>query len=450
MKKLLSALFALCLMLPASYGQDDEKMPKALGVSFFLNDFVSANRIRTTSLSQVLSDKRMAKIREMNPGLAINYFKGLTKHIDFAGVLGGSFLRYPMPNRNFASERLLLEASANLNFKMTSEKYWVQPYLSIGVGGHKYGSYLGAFLPMGMGVKVNILDEAHFFINSSYRVPVTTETANYHFQHSIGIAGRLGKKKAPPVVIIEPPKPPADTDGDGIIDSLDKCPTVKGFAKYNGCPIPDTDKDGINDEEDKCPTVPGLARYQGCPIPDTDKDGLNDEEDKCPTVPGVARYQGCPIPDTDGDGVNDEVDKCPTLKGVPENDGCPIIPEEIKKRVDVAAKNILFVTGSAKLQSKSYKGLNDVVKIMQENPEVKLSIEGHTDNVGKDDFNQKLSDARAASVKNYITSKGIDASRITSAGYGESKPIATNNTAAGRQQNRRVEMKLSYWVTEVK
>ena len=288
----------------------------------------------------------------------------------------------------------------------------------------------------------------HLFLLSTYRVPISTETANYHFQHSLGLAARIGKKKVPVVVVPPPPPPPKDTDGDGIIDDLDKCPTVFGLAKYDGCPIPDTDKDGINDEEDKCPTVPGLARYQGCPIPDTDKDGINDEEDKCPTVPGVARYQGCPVPDTDGDGINDEEDRCPNLKGVPENYGCPVIPPEIIKRVEIAAKNILFITGSAKLQSKSFKGLNDVVKIMQENPEMKLAIDGHTDWVGTDEYNQKLSDGRAASVMAYIVSKGVDASRIVSAGHGESMPIADNKTAAGRQQNRRVEMKLSYFTKE--
>jgi outer membrane protein OmpA-like peptidoglycan-associated protein len=248
------------------------------------------------------------------------------------------------------------------------------------------------------------------------------------------------KKAEPP----PPPPPPVDTDRDGIIDSLDKCPTVPGIAKYDGCPIPDTDKDGINDEEDKCPTVPGIAKYQGCPVPDTDKDGINDEEDKCPTVPGVARYQGCPIPDTDGDGVNDEEDKCPTVPGPRENQGCPVISEEVKKRVDFAANNILFITGSFRLASKSFKGLDEVVKIMTENPEMKLAIDGHTDNVGKDDMNQTLSDNRAASVKAYFVSKGIDESRITSAGHGETMPIADNKTAAGRAKNRRVELKLSY------
>ena len=448
MKKILSVLFALYLLVPAANSQDDEIRPKALGISFFMNDFITPSKIRTTSLSSVLSNKQFAKFNDMSPGLAITYFKGIQKHIDIAASLGGSFVRYPLPNKTFSSDNFLLEANATVNLKMTTEKYWVQPYIIAGVGAHKYRSYYGAFIPLGLGIKVNFFDEAHLFITSTYRVPVTVETANYHLQHSFGIAGRIGKIKEPKIIPPPPPPPPpppADTDGDGITDDKDKCPTVKGMAKYDGCPIPDSDNDGINDEEDKCPTVSGLARYQGCPIPDTDKDGINDEEDKCPTVAGVARYQGCPVPDTDGDGVNDEEDKCPNLAGVIENKGCPAISEEVKKKVDIAANNILFVTGSYKLVASSNKGLNEVVKIMQENPEIKLDIDGHTDNVGTDEKNQILSDNRANAVKAYLVKKGIDESRITSTGHGEMEPIADNKTAAGRQKNRRSELKLSYY-----
>ena len=444
MKKILAALVALYLLVPVSYGQQDYIRPKAIGISFFLNDFVTANRVRSTSISQVINNKRWAKIREMSPGISISYFKGLTNHIDFAGTLGGSFINYPLSNRTFTEDKFLLEANASVNLKMTTEKYWVQPYLSLGVGAHKYGPLYGAFIPFGLGLKVNFFDEAHLFILSTYRVPVTTETANYHFQHSIGIAGIIGKKKEPKIITPPPPPAPVDTDGDGITDDKDKCVTVPGVAKYEGCPVPDTDKDGVNDDEDKCPTVPGLARYQGCPIPDTDKDGINDEEDKCPTVPGVARYQGCPVPDTDGDGVNDEEDKCPQLPGPKENQGCPEIQNEIKKTVDYAANNIYFVTGSYKLLSKSYKGLNEVIAIMKDKPETKLNIDGHTDNVGTDEYNQTLSENRANAVKAYFVSKGIDEGRLIAAGHGETSPVADNNTAEGRQKNRRVEMKLGY------
>ena len=416
MKKILLLLFALYLLVPSGFGQDDEIMPKSLGISFFLNDFTTASRIRTTSLSSVLSNKSVAKFNEMTPGLAVNYYKGIKRHLDLAVSLGGSFIKYPMPNKSFSSNNFLLEANASVNFKLTSEKYWFQPYLTAGIGGHKYLGYYGAFMPLGVGLKINLFDEAYLIANSTYRVPITTETANYHFQHSIGIAGRLTKKKEPVVIPPPPPPPPSDRDGDGIIDSEDKCPDVKGLAKYQGCPIPDTDKDGINDEEDKCPTVAGLARYQGCPIPDTD-----------------------------GDGINDEEDRCPKLKGTVANQGCPEIKAEDKTKVEVAAKNILFVTGKSTLQSKSFKGLNDVVAIMQANPDMLLAIDGHTDSDGSEELNQKLSDNRAASVKAYLVSKGIDETRITSTGHGELEPIATNKTAAGKQQNRRSELTLSYF-----
>jgi len=195
MKKILSAIFALYLLVPAAHAQKGEyKMQPAIGISFFLNDFATPDRIRTTSLSQVLADKKFAKLKQMAPGLSISYFKGLADHVDFVGSLGGSFVSYPMPGRSF-SDNFLLEASAQVNLKMTTEQYWIQPYIIAGVAGHKYRSYYGATLPLGLGMKINFFDEAHLIISSTYRVPVTTETANYSFQHSIGIAGSILKKK---------------------------------------------------------------------------------------------------------------------------------------------------------------------------------------------------------------------------------------------------------------
>jgi OmpA-OmpF porin, OOP family len=196
MKKILSAIFALYLLMPAVHAQKGEyKMEPAIGISFFLNDFITPDRIRTTSLSQVLADKKFARKSQMAPGLAISYFKGLADHVDFVGSIGGSFVNYPMPGRAFASDNFLLEASAQVNLKMTTDQYWVQPYIIAGVAAHKYRSYYGATLPLGFGMKVNFFDEAYLIISSTYRVPVTTETANYSFQHSIGIAGSFLKKK---------------------------------------------------------------------------------------------------------------------------------------------------------------------------------------------------------------------------------------------------------------
>ena len=149
MKKLISSFALLVMLAPVAIGQKDESRPQAIGISFFLNDFITPSRIRTTSLNAVISDKRFAKMNQMSPGLAVTYFKGIGGHIDFAGSLAGSFMNYPMPNRMFAGDGFLLEATGQVNLKMTTEKYWVQPYISAGVGAHKYRSYYGAFLPVG-------------------------------------------------------------------------------------------------------------------------------------------------------------------------------------------------------------------------------------------------------------------------------------------------------------
>jgi OOP family OmpA-OmpF porin len=235
-----------------------------------------------------------------------------------------------------------------------------------------------------------------------------------------------------------------DTDKDGIPDDQDMCPLQPGFARYHGCPVPDTDHDGIDDEHDSCKTVPGVARYHGCPVPDTDGDGIDDEHDSCKTVPGVARYHGCPIPDRDHDGVNDEEDKCPDIPGTVENNGCPEIKKEIKERVNITAKNILFAIGSDRLSILSYKALDQLALLLVTHPELHLTIAGYTDNTGTPEMNLSLSQMRADAVKKYLIKKGLQANHITATGYGEIHPIAENRTMNGKEMNRRVELKVTH------
>jgi outer membrane protein OmpA-like peptidoglycan-associated protein len=264
----------------------------------------------------------------------------------------------------------------------------------------------------------------------------------------VGLKLRLfgGKLKTEPAYQATSEPLPLDSDGDGINDGEDKCPSVAGLAKYNGCPIPDSDGDGINDEEDKCPNVAGLAKYSGCPIPDSDGDGMNDEEDKCPNEAGIAKYNGCPVPDKDGDGINDEEDKCPDIAGIAGNNGCPEVPANVSKSLGSAAQSIAFGTGTnnAVLTTRSNASLDKIVTIMNENPGLHIRVEAHTDNAGDEDANENLSSERAKAVKAYLVSKGIDEDRIATEGFGESQPIADNNTAAGRAKNRRVEIRIAY------
>ncbi len=240
-----------------------------------------------------------------------------------------------------------------------------------------------------------------------------------------------------------------DTDGDGITDAEDGCPTEKGSKEMNGCP--DGDGDGIADKDDKCPIVKGVRENNGCPavVVDTDGDSIADKDDACPTVRGIAARKGCPadvapiinpplVTDTDGDGIADKDDKCPTEAGVKENFGCPI-----KKAVTFSFDNILFETGSAVLKPQSFATLDQVVTIMRDNGKHSADIQGHTDSQGNPAKNLALSVARAKTCLDYLVSKGIAASRLSSEGLGDKMPVADNKTADGRARNRRVEFKLS-------
>lgn len=231
-----------------------------------------------------------------------------------------------------------------------------------------------------------------------------------------------------------------DRDGDGIVDKDDACPDTFGLETFKGCP--DADEDGIQDSEDACPNAAGLAEFNGCP--DTDKDGIADPEDECVEVAGPKDNKGCPYPDTDGDGVLDKDDVCPKTPGVAENKGCPVVKEEVKKVIQTAFDNLEFETAKAVIKESSKSSLDALATVLVENEEFNLKIEGHTDNVGKPENNLQLSRERAEAVKNYLIEKGVQEERILALFYGETNPIASNDTEEGRAKNRRVEMTLVF------
>ena len=232
-----------------------------------------------------------------------------------------------------------------------------------------------------------------------------------------------------------------DKDGDGIADMDDRCPDVAGSKAMNGCP--DMDNDGIADIDDNCPGTKAGYKVdaKGCPF-DNDKDGIVNEEDRCPNSAGPASLKGCP--DTDGDGVADIDDRCPRIKGTFANKGCPEIAKEDVVKITKIASKIFFENNSDKLKVASLVQLDELAAILNRYDAANLLVEGHTDEVGKDDFNMKLSQKRTESVKKYLISKGISDARLTAIGFGETRPIADNKTALGRAKNRRVELKTSY------
>ena len=246
------------------------------------------------------------------------------------------------------------------------------------------------------------------------------------------------------------PEPPKETkkevnpdrDGDGILDKDDLCPDTPGLKEYKGCP--DTDEDGLFDAIDDCPELAGPKENNGCPYPDTDGDGLLDNEDECPNIAGPLENKGCPYEDTDGDGLLDKEDECPKTAGPIENKGCPIIEKKEQEVLNTAFSNLEFETNLDVIKSGSKPALTELANTLKKKPDWKLKLSGHTDNVGDDDANLILSKKRAESVKRFLAEKGIDAGRIETQFFGESKPIDDNTTTAGRQKNRRVEFKIIF------
>jgi len=247
-----------------------------------------------------------------------------------------------------------------------------------------------------------------------------------------------------------------DTDGDGIPDDLDRCPTqpedYDGFQDEDGCPEPDNDGDGIVDSKDKCPNNPGPLETQGCP--DADGDKIADWEDACPDVPGVRSADpaknGCPG-DRDGDGIADNVDACPDVPGVktdnPKTNGCPpkVYKLVVMKKDKIEIKQqVHFATNKSKVLPDSFELLHEVAQVLKDFPDVKrVSVDGHTDNVGTHAHNMKLSQDRADSVRDFLVQhEGVDSSRLEAHGFGPDKPISSNKTSKGRAENRRTEFNI--------
>ncbi|GEO06405.1 cell envelope biogenesis protein OmpA [Adhaeribacter aerolatus] len=379
------------------------------------------------------------------------------------------------------------------NGKILKEDAFIQPYLMLGYGGAfsdvsgkgahglfgenqpanrgtdgdlSHGVAFGA-----AGIGLRITERLGAFIQTGQIYTFTDQYDGFKragdkrpdrfLQHNFGLTFALGKPKdtdmdgvpdrkdkcpdTPSGVKVDENGCPVDTDKDGVPDYQDNCPDVAGVANLNGCP--DKDGDGVADAQDQCPDQPGTAALQGCP--DADGDGVADQNDKCPGTPAGTQVDatGCPL-DADADGVADAADKCPDTPAGTQVDstGCPLrkpIPRGVGRGTLKDTTYIQFEFDKAVLRKVSFRTLDQVVRFLKANPEFTVNVSGHADATGTDEYNQGLSERRAAAVARYLTARGrLGKERVTTVGYGESRPRADNETAEGRALNRRAQVEL--------
>ena len=450
MKRLKLAVIALFTLVTVSnVSAQDENNPWVVGFGVNIVDFYNgddfSDQIKDLlgngdwnfipSISRISVDKYLDKGFSLQLAGSLNKIETLTAKDD------SDFIYY--------SFDAVVKYDLNQLFGETA---WFDPYVYLGGGYVSADSEGEGMINAGFGFNTWFNDNLGLNFQTGTKKGFA-DKVRAHYQTSLGLVFQFGGK---------------DTDGDGVYDKDDACPDVAGLKEFNGCP--DADGDGIKDSDDACPNVAGLAALNGCPdadadgiadkddmcpnakgtkankgCPDTDGDGVVDKDDKCVSVAGPVANAGCPWPDTDGDGVLDKDDKCPNEVGVASNNGCPeeVISADAISSLEEYAKTILFNTGKASFKPGVKDKLNAIVDVMNKFSNATFQIQGHTDSQGSAPLNLRLSEKRAVAVRDYLVRQGIDTTRLDAVGFGEGEPIATNKTAAGRQQNRRVVIKVT-------
>ena len=363
-----------------------------LSFNINLSDYTVLKTIHDSSFARALKQKDWLKPANKSFGIGLSYWKSLTKHIDFSGTLSGTLSNFPalfVQGDSIGQAGFSTQLDALLHFRLLKDKANINPFLTGGIGAGYFSTKATAYAPIGAGLQVRFSEGGFMVLQAQWRKALTSGITNDYMMYSIGFIQKAKTNKAVKKVTVQKEIPIApvvvvvkDTDGDGVPDDKDDCPTEKGTV--NGCP--DSDNDGVADKDDKCPTIPGTK----------------------------------------------------------ENHGCPEIKKEVQQKVDMAAKNIFFAFASDVIEPASFTALNEVVAVLKENTGLKLKIEAHADNKGTFGKNLMWSEKRAKAVADYFIAKGIAEDRIIFKGYGDTQPVADNATEEGRAKNRRVEMKVHY------
>jgi len=428
-------------------------------------------------------------------GLSVSRY--IVKHLDVSFLATKGSVGFNSPTGRSSTD--ITTATINFRFNILGPASPIRPYVMVGGGAILFDRNLdinkenvdyaapsfggGINFKLGPAVMLNV-QQTFMYSNTDKRDAIIAGSNDAYLFHSAGLSFNFGNKKdadndgvadrldkcpnTPPNIKVDKNGCPVDSDKDGVADYMDECPELAGVSNLKGCP--DKDMDGVADKDDLCPDVAGIVSLRGCPDSDkdgvadindkcpgtkdgykvdslgcsldNDKDGVINEEDACPDVAGLAVFKGCP--DSDNDGVADNEDRCPTIKGTIANKGCPEITKVDIKRITQIGSKIFFETNSDKLKIASLVQLDELASIMKRYEGAILTIEGYADSQGNDAYNLTLSQKRTEAVKTYLMGKGLMESRLAAVGYGETKPIADNNTAIGRAKNRRVELKTAY------
>lgn len=446
MKRLKIAVIALfALVAVSNVNAQDDNNPWAVGfgvniVDFYLDDPSIGDQVKdllgNTDWNFLPSISRITAEKYLQKGFSLQ--------------LAGSLNKITHLSSEEDSDDLYFNIGANVKYDLNNlvgETGWFDPFVYVGGTYASLDSQGEGMANLGFGFNTWFNDNLGINFQTGTLVGFS-DRVKTHYQTSAGLVIKFGG---------------TDTDGDGVYDKNDACPEVAGLVEFNGCP--DADGDGIKDSDDACPNTAGLAAMNGCPdadgdgvadkddmcpnakgtkankgCPDTDGDGVVDKDDKCPSTAGPVANNGCPWPDTDGDGVLDKDDKCKDVVGLASNSGCP----EVKViNPDAFVEAILFNINRSSFKPGVTKQLDGMVGVMNEFPASEFDINGHTDNTGTAAYNLMLSDKRANAVKDYLVKNGVEASRLTAKGHGETKPVESNRTRAGRAKNRRVEVKVN-------
>ncbi|MDO6736488.1 OmpA family protein [Wenyingzhuangia sp. 2_MG-2023] len=461
MKKLL--LLVLVLVFVNSNAQDKNR-PWAIGVGI---NGIDLTHYGIDNVGQQFKDYITVNDLNVIPVLSRIYvakYIGKGFSLDLAGSINkidkGAHYE-PLEEKTYYSLDLGVRYDVN---NLIGETGWFDPYVKFAAGtAWLDGNALAALSP-GLGFNTWFNDKIGLNFETAYKssaifkndgdsdLVYAFDIKNYHFQHSISLVYKFGAKDAdkdgvpdkedlcPEIAGSKEFFGCPDTDGDGIVDKDDSCPELAGTAKTKGCP--DSDGDGVADKDDACPQLAGKATLKGCP--DTDGDGVADKDDACPGTAGAIDGGGCP--DSDGDGVADKDDNCPNEVGLTSNNGCPenlsLDSEGVTKVKGDLIKTVEFNFGTYTFKAGVAKRLDEVIAQLNESDIIGLFVEGHSDSTGPAAYNVKLSQQRADAVADYFISKGIEKSRLVIMGYGETKPLESNNTSKGRAENRRVEISI--------